>query len=457
MRLRVRFNGPLPTRALVLLLAVALLSCSRGGDSRPNVVFLIGDDHGYPYYGFTGSSIVQTPTLDRLASEGALFHQGFSTSSVCRPSLFSLLTSRFPYDRRLYEEEVPESRQLVVGTPVAEFGTLPGLLSRAGYATFQGGKHWEGPYAASGFTEGMSGAGPYDRERAMELSPLATLAGGGGLALGRDTMEPVYDFVDRHLDTPFFLWFAPMLPHAPMDPPEEYRRRYAGQELSSSAQVYYANITRFDSVVAELLDHLERRGVLEQTLVIYLSDNGLDQPPGRQYPSFGGPSGKLSVRELGFRTPILVHWPERIRGGFTSEDLVSALDIGPTILDYAGIPIPDDWPGRSLRGAIERGEPVGRDVLIGWQERERLAQPRRQILTRPFFWAVSDLRHYVFTPETGEEQLFNRSASPYGAPDVSGEHLQATAAMRARVEAWRDERTASVKELIATSKRTPTD
>lgn len=431
----------------MLLLASLLFGCAAGEPPRTNVVLLIGDDHGYPYFGFTGSTEVSTPTLDRLASEGTVFEHGFSTASVCRPALFSLLTARQPFDRKLYEERTGTDAALF-GAPVSAFGTLPAILGEAGYATFQGGKHWEGHYRKAGFTEGTTDPKSYDRERAHELSQIASIAGAGGLMLARDTMQPVYDFIDRNQDAPFFVWFAPMLPHAPMDPPAEFRDPYTGHELSRSAESYYANCTRFDAAVEDLLDHLERRGVLDNTLVIYVSDNGFDQPPHREYPVFGGPGGKMSVHELGFRTPIILHHPAQVGSGVTREDIVSIVDIPPTILDYLGLPIPPEWPGRSLRPAVDGKETEARTVLVGWQERQRPNSARNRIATRPFFWATTPRWHYAFTPETGSEQLFDREADPMGTLDVAKEHPSVVARLRREVETWSEERKDAAQRFV---------
>jgi len=430
------------------LLALLLLGCGATEDPRPNVVLLIGDDHGYPYFGFNGSTDVRTPTLDALAAEGAVFRQGFSTASVCQPALFSLLTGRYPLERRFYGEASEGEPQGLFGTPTSTFGTVPALLGEAGYATFQGGKHWEGHFRQAGFTAGTSDGGAYDQERVHQLSPIASISGRGGLTFARETMQPVYDFLDRHSEDPFLIWFAPMLPHAPMDPPEEFRNVYAKLRLSRSAEDYYANCTRFDAAVKELLDDLERRGVLDRTLVIYVSDNGLDQPPRAQYPPYGGPNGKLSVRELGLRTPIIVHYPGQVAAGATSDALVSIVDIAPTILDYAGVPIPEELPGRSLRAAAEGRASVRRSTLFGWQSRQRPPLQRNQIVDRPFFWATTERWHYVLLPDTGAEQLYDRARGLGAALDVATSHPDIAAQMKQQVIEWRDGRRQAVEQLV---------
>ena len=184
-----------------------------------------------------------------------------------------------------------------------------------------------------GFTDGMSEG--WSETRWGESGFFHELMGGEGIALARETMDPVYDFIDRTTDKPFFLWYGPSLPHTPLNPPEEHFQHYADTELSESAKEYYGNCTWFDAGVGDLLDHLEARGIADNTLVIYVNDNGWEQPPFSEYKgdhilySNGGPHGKLSLHDQGFRTPIVLHWPGVI-GAETFEDVpVSSVDLMP--------------------------------------------------------------------------------------------------------------------------------
>lgn len=241
-----------------LLLVAVLAGCVDAGGSRPpNLVLVIGDDHGYPDSGFMGSPSVRTPNLDRLAQEGTVFRNGYATASICRPMLRSLLTGLHPVQwqarvERLERDGVRRSP----GEWIAEFSTLPRQLAQRGYASFQGGKFWEGTYALAGFDAGMQlhGDGVFDS--------------GDGTPLGRETLDPVLRFLDAHADRPFFVWFAPMLPHLPHDAPEEFQRPYRGAGLSASAIAYYASVTRLDAVVGALRAELERRELLDDTLLV---------------------------------------------------------------------------------------------------------------------------------------------------------------------------------------------
>jgi uncharacterized sulfatase len=197
---------------------------------------------------------------------------------------------------------------------VKHMDTLPRMLKKIGYASFEGGKYWEGTFDMAGFTEGMA-----DK---ISNEPLKNV----GTELGRQTMKPLYSFIDKYAKEPFFIWFAPMLPHVPFDPEEKYLKLYEGKGLSKMATKYYANCTKFDDRVGELVSYLEKKGLREKTLLIYISDNGWEQDPNTDYKDveffIGGSKGKNSMHELGFRSPFIFNWPGRVKAGQVIDDFV---------------------------------------------------------------------------------------------------------------------------------------
>ncbi|MCP4035694.1 MAG: sulfatase-like hydrolase/transferase, partial [bacterium] len=341
--------------SLVLGFVLAgLLACGRE-PTPPNIVLVIGDDHGYTDFGFMGSPIAHTPELDRLAQEGVAFTHGFNTSSACRNSLLSMLTGLHPiqWDARrqqlLRAGIVHAENQLIT-----EFATLPRLLGERGYVSFQAGKYWEGAFSSGGFDAGTTE--PLPDAVVNETGGLPELSGGRGLGIGRSTMEPVFEFLEAERDGPFFLWFAPMLPHLPHNPKPRDLAPYENRRLTDSARLYYGTITRFDRTVSRLLDALRERDLLDETLVVYLADNGWDQRPGySREGQLDGPRGKKSIYELGFRTPIVFHWPRSIAGGRRFDARVSTVDVFTTLLDVAGAKPPPDRMGRSLWPSVAQG------------------------------------------------------------------------------------------------------
>ena len=150
--------------------------------------------------------------------------------------------------------------------------TLPKLLEKEGYVSFQAGKWWEGNACrCGGFTEGMTHGDPAKGGR----------HGDEGLKIGREGLQPVFDFLDKAKkdDKPFFVWYAPMMPHSPHNPPERLLNKYKDKTKSIHVAQYWAMCEWFDETVGELLAKLEKNGQAENTLVIYLHDNGWIQDP----------------------------------------------------------------------------------------------------------------------------------------------------------------------------------
>ncbi|MDJ0853276.1 MAG: sulfatase-like hydrolase/transferase [Myxococcota bacterium] len=423
--------------AATIAALTAWFACAAEPVTHPNLVLVIGDDLAYLDHGFTGSSRVETPNLDRLAREGTVFSHGFSTSSVCRPALRSLLTGLHPFQWQVRARRLRrDGLELPANEVMRGFATLPRLLSERGYASFQAGKFWEKSFDVAGFSDGMQRPGD-DPE-----------FGGRGNRLGRDlSLASVADFLDRHRQEPFFLWFAPMLPHRPHDADERFRSAYEGRGLAPSAVAYYANASRFDALVGELMGLLAERGLRERTLVVYLVDNGWDQPPDEDLSGAfrDGPRGKKTMYEIGWRTPIVFSWPGVVPGGRRSDALVSGVDLFPTLLDYAGAPAPGGRPGRSLRATIQEGAAWTRREVIGsfrgsYVEPGSSASRRseRVDLHEAFFLRDRDW-WFVHYANRGVDELYEAEADPRAERDVAGRHPWLVARLRRRIRSWREE------------------
>ena len=237
----------------------------------PNIILIIGDDHHYRDFGFMGSELAQTPRLDRLAEGGTVFRAGFNTSSVCQPSLLTLLTGlhRFEYEEVL--EKLTEVRNILQiphpSAPQAHVQTLPRALVSRNYSSLQTGKHWLGPHPWTGYTHGMKKWRELDKVRPGIMREAMQ----AGTRIVRETMQPLWSFVDGHLEQPFFVWFAPSIPHYPHDAPSEYLELYPEEDISVARRRYLASVSWFDAAVGEIIDHLESRHLLKRTLIVYLT------------------------------------------------------------------------------------------------------------------------------------------------------------------------------------------
>jgi arylsulfatase A-like enzyme len=338
---------------------VLMAGCLSGGDSRataapvaadstpPNVILIISDDQHWRDYAFLGHPHLRTPALDRLARESLVFTHGYVPSSLCCPSLASIITGRYPHEHRIVGNDPPEKPGVGRNTPegkklfvdgrdtmnrhLAEWPLLPTLLATHGYASLQTGKWWQGHFSHGGFSEGMTKGGRH---------------GDDGLAIGRTTMQPAYDFMGRcRADKkPFFLWYAPMLPHDPHDPAKDLVEHYSTKTDSIHVAKYWGNVERFDRSVGGLLDYLDREGLSKNTLVVYVTDNGwITNPEQGRF----APKSKLSPYDGGLRTPIMLRQPGVIEPA-RSEALASSLDIMPTVLAACGVAAPAGLPGVNL-------------------------------------------------------------------------------------------------------------
>ncbi len=241
----------------------------------PNIVLIISDDHGWTDYGFQGHPDIETPQLDRLATQSAVFPRTYLCASVCRPSLASLITGLYPHEHGITGNDVvlPKNRsgdwrrardkvylakceELI--SNIEKHATLPRLLAKKGYVSFQSGKWWEGHFSRGGFTAGMTHGDPARGGR----------HGDEGLRIGRRGMKPVFDFIDSAGEKPFFVWYAPYLPHSPHNPPARILKKYKADGRPLAVARYYAMCEWFDETCGQLLDHIETRNLTQNTLVM---------------------------------------------------------------------------------------------------------------------------------------------------------------------------------------------
>jgi arylsulfatase A-like enzyme len=421
-------------RSLLFTLAIGVFSLSAHA-APPNVVMIISDDHHWGDYGFMGHPHIQTPHIDKLAKESLTFRRGYVPSSVCCPSLASIITGRYPHEHRITSNdpakpagmppkdfhksrEFKEGRELMV-KHLNEWPTLPKLLGQAGYASLQTGKWWLGDYSTGGFTAGMSKGGRHGDE---------------GLDIGRKTMQPIHDFIAgaRKESKPFFIWYAPLMPHDPHTPPERLLGKYRDKAPSVAVAKYWAMVEWFDESCGELFTCLEREGLAKDTIVVYVADNGWITNP--QTGRFA-PKSKLSPYDGGLRTPIMVRWPDKLAPG-VSDTPVSSLDFFPTILKACGVPLPKDLPGIDLAdpSAVEaRKTLTGECFTHNFVDQEK---PATSLLWR---WILEDgWKLIVPTPQADhtEPELYQVSGDPHEKRNLAAGEAARVARMRAKLDAW---------------------
>ncbi len=312
-------------------------------DQRPNYVFIIADDIGWNDFGCYGNSTVKTPQIDKLAGQGLLFTRAFLTASSCSPSRCSIITGRYPHNTGAAELHSPLPETQI---------PFPLLLKESGYYTVQSGKTHFGQPALRAFDQ------PYGMED----------AGNGGEERWVQCLQ------ERPRDQPFFAWFAAIdahrdwgaddfhIQHDPSRievPPFLVDDENTRNDLAS----YYNEITRFDFYVGKVMEELENQGIVDETMVVIMSDNGMPFP-----------RAKTRVYDSGMQSPMVIHWPMGIpTPGSVCESLVSVIDLAPTFIELAGVDLPDYFQGKSMAPLLKNPDQSFRQYVFAehnWHDYE---------------------------------------------------------------------------------------
>lgn len=403
----------------VLLLALVLGACQSAPPRSPNVILIVTDDQGWGDFGFQGNPVILTPHLDALAGQSAQL-TNFYVSPVCAPTRSSLMTGRSSQRTRAFDTYIGRAMMEPEEVTVAE------VLQGAGWATGIFGKWHLGdcyPMRAidQGFDEALVHRGggigqPSDPEGGERKYTDAVLFRNGEREQTEGYCTDVYfdealdwmqDSVDA--DQPFFAYIATNAPHSPLHdlPGGKLHPAYADAELMPSAvrdvpghalpEKYdkdtlarvFSMITNIDDNVGKLMARLDTMGVRDDTLVLFLVDNG---PNTRRF--VGGMRGmKSHVHEGGVKSPLLAHWPARLDADTRSDRVAAHMDLMPTILDACGVAKPTNLDGRSVLTLLEGDS-------ADWPDRAITIQSHR---------GDTGLRYHNFFTRTQDWKLVNAS------------------------------------------------
>ena len=270
--------------------------------------------------------------------------------------------------------------------------------------------------------------------------------GGDGRKLARATMQPVYDFIDEYNQDPFFIWFAPELPHYPFDAPDKYYNIYKDKDMTESAKRYYANCTWFDDGVGELVRYLKEKGEFENTLFVYVNDNGWEQDPHQEFRSDslrwhnGGDKGKLSVFDQSFRTPIIFSWKGKIDANKTSKALMHSADIPATILDFINVETPKDYFGKSYKTLIEDTSKTDREIIIGKATQMRSEEDMMGMKIEAY-WARTNDWFFKWNLTTETIGLYDMDKDPRNDNNLASLNPEIVDDFKQKIELWKKERT----------------
>ena len=422
--------------------------------AQPNIVLITADDLGYGALGCYGGKEISTPHLDSLARDGIRCASGYVTAPICGPSRVGLLTGR--YQQRFgyfLNPDVTAGKGRGSTFPGAH-PLLPQALKNAGYATGHVGKwnvtddprpyfdeahavmDWKGAYFPEADGRYLGVDGPGFRATRAGWGPPSP----GGEYLTDKLTRHAVDFIDRHARKPFFLYLGYNAPHTPLEAERRFEAALAGI-ADPDRKLYAAMVAALDENIGRLLAKLDQAGLRENTLVIFVSDNG---PETRGEGTLGSPGPlrghKYVLHEGGIRVPFLFRWPARLRGGQIASHPVSTLDLFPTLQAAAGAPPP---PGPS---------PFDGTNLLPYLADTATPPPARQL-----FWSTgrsdradaggtSDARNlpmsairegdWKLVESQGAAQLFNLRDDLGERRDVAAAQPETAARLRAALGKW---------------------
>lgn len=351
------------------------------GKSKPNIVLILADDLGYGGVGVQGCKDIPTPNIDSIAANGVRFTSGYVSCPVCSPTRAGLLTGR--YQQRFGHEFNPGPPTTApdnFGLPLTE-RTIATLLKASGYATGIVGK-WHLGYKPQfhpqkrGFDEFfgfLAGAHDYMIARDPRVGPI--LRGSEEVdekeyltdALGREAVS----FISRHKNEPFFLYLSFNAVHSPLQAPKKYMDRFSGIS-EERRRTHAAMLSAMDDQIGSVLKAIRANGLEENTLVIFLSDNG-GPTSGNTSSNYPFRGFKGDVYEGGIRVPFMMQWKNRLPKGTVSDVPVISLDIVPTALAVAGAKFDDaKFDGRNLLPHLDGKTDIPRDTLY-WRYGEQYA------------------------------------------------------------------------------------
>lgn len=433
---------------------------------KTNFILIIADDMAWDDCGAYGHPTLPTPNIDRLAKEGMKFNRAFVTASSCSPSRASLITGRYPHATGAEQLHWPLPRNSV---------TFVDWLRRTGYWTAAAGKwhlgeatkrHFNRVYEADtrGFQlpTGISAA---------EAARLKQMTAGRNASGCEDWLKAMRS---RPKQQPFFLWLAALDPHRDYEdniiprstPPEEVVVPPYLPDVPAVRKDlarYYDEIRRLDSYVGLVLDELDAQGIADNTCVLFFSDNG------RPFPR-----DKTTVYDSGVRTPWLVRWPAVVRPGTVTDSLVSTVDIGPTILQLAGLRRnPSTFQGVSFAPVLSDPKASVRDYIFAeqhWHDFEAYSRatrdgrfkyirnyyfdlpltPPADALRSPTFRAMQELRDKgmltgpklaCFAKPRPYEELYDTEADPHEMRNQieNPRYLTELRRLRKAMDDWREE------------------
>ncbi|MBW2271549.1 MAG: sulfatase-like hydrolase/transferase [Deltaproteobacteria bacterium] len=465
--------APPPLLRLTLGLTLASLwvaaSLASAAPQQPNVVVIVADDLGWADVGFHGEAVIETPSLDRLASEGVELHR-FYTTPICSPTRAALMTGRDPMRLGVaYGVIMPWHTNGI--HPDEHF--MPQSFLAAGYQTAMVGK-WHLGHAQMTYHPNQRGFEHFYGHLHTEVGYFPPFANQGGKDFQRNGVsiddegyesfllgDEVSRFIrERDRNKPFFLYMPFIAPHTPLDAPDDLKQKYAdmGDDrkparsrqtdetrrirkliLQKSARPMYAAVVDgMDQAIGKVLDTLDAEGIAENTIVLFFSDNG-----GAAY-AFGGADnvplrgGKGETFEGGIRVVAALRWPAEIKGGQRFDSIMSAMDVFPTLAGAAGVKRGGEFEldGRDLSAAILGNERVPRKDYLYFASETPIAGQYNLTAFNDEWKLVQEIQQGLLSA-TVTNYLFQISEDPNEMNNLAAAHPEVVEEMAEAIHIWR--------------------
>jgi arylsulfatase A len=400
-----------------------LLAGWAAAETKPNLILIMADDFGYECVGANGGESYRTPHLDRLAAEGVRFENAHAYP-LCTPTRVALMTGR--HNVRNY---------LNFGTLPRAETTFAQLLKQAGYATGICGKWQLGRETDSprhfGFDESLlwqqTRRPPRYANPGLERQGVEEDHNTG--EYGPDLINDfALDFVTRHRDGPFFLYYPMILTHDPFQPTPDspdWDPKAVGEKVNRDVAHFADMTTYLDKLIGRFDAKLTELGIRENTLLLFLGDNGTHSSVTSRFQGADYRGGKGTTTARGTHVPLIANWPAVMKQGRVCRDLVGAVDFLPTLSEAAGVPVPAGGDGISFLPQL-RGEPgTPREALYIWHS-PRL---KPDLTVREYAF---DLTHKLYR----DGRLHDLAADPYedGEPLPPGAAPEARARLQAELD-----------------------
>jgi len=430
------------TRLLLLCLAL-FASVTYAAPSRPpNIVFFLADDLGWHELHCYSNSFNETPNLDRLASQGIRFTQAYAAAPVCSPDRAAMMSGQYPARLHITDYLHPEDEKFL--SP--KLTTINEQLKKAGYVSGLVGKwHLNGDYRRQrgnpkqhGFDEVICteqrdiAAGSYWHPYKFMTNVAARMP--HEYLTDRLNLEAV-EFIQRHKDEPFFLYLAHYATHTRLSAKPDKLAKYKakpGADKTRNNPELGAMLESLDDGMGQILAELDKLGLTDNTVVIFMSDNGGERNVTDNYPLRGG---KSFLYEGGLRVPCIVKWPGHIKPGLVSDEPVITQDFYPTLMDIAGVK-PDKSQvvdGVNLMPLFRGKKHLSRDTLY-WH----YPLPKPHFLGGTSASAIrnGDWKLVEFL-DTGKLELYDLAHDLSESHDLSSGQPKTAAKLRKKLDDWK--------------------